>query len=78
MGPLGSYRCDLRMLTGAYPFDDNSPGAWRASASTVPFTPVAKYVPEAVQRWQELFEHGFARELNCSDFDTLIWPHSIL
>lgn len=50
------------MLTGAYPFEDNSPD-WLAAGAAVPFTPVAKYMPEAATGWQVLFERGFAREL---------------
>ncbi len=53
------------MLTGAYPFDDNSHHDWLAQGPTVPFTPVATYVPEAANKWQELFERSFARELSC-------------
>jgi eukaryotic-like serine/threonine-protein kinase len=52
------------MVTGAYPFEDNAPDDWFAAGHTVPFTPVAKYVPEAARRWQELFERSFARELS--------------
>jgi eukaryotic-like serine/threonine-protein kinase len=53
------------MLTGAYPFEDNSPGDWSTAGGAVQFTPVTKYLPEAGHRWQELFEHSFARELSC-------------
>jgi tRNA A-37 threonylcarbamoyl transferase component Bud32 len=52
------------MLTGSYPFEDNSPD-WLAGGPAIPFTPVAQYMPEAAGRWQELFEHSFARELSC-------------
>jgi hypothetical protein len=51
------------MLTGAYPFDETGPQL--AQGLTVPFTPIAKYVPDSGQKWQKLFEHGFARELSC-------------
>jgi tRNA A-37 threonylcarbamoyl transferase component Bud32 len=53
------------MLTGAYPFEDNSLGAWSSAGVSVPFTPVTKYLPETGGRWQQLFEHSFARELSC-------------
>lgn len=53
------------MLTGAHPFEDNSPADWIAARAAVPFTPVAKYLPDAGHRWQELFERSFARELSC-------------
>jgi serine/threonine protein kinase len=51
------------MLTGAFPFEDNSPGDWFAVGREVPFTPVATYLPEAASGWQELFDNSFAREL---------------
>jgi tRNA A-37 threonylcarbamoyl transferase component Bud32 len=49
-------------LTGAFPFEINSPGDWSADGDPVPFTPVAKYLPEEGSRWQRLFERSFARE----------------
>lgn len=48
----------------AWPHEDASPD-WLAAGSAVPFTSVAEYMPEAAERWQELFEHSFARELSC-------------
>jgi hypothetical protein len=53
------------MLTGVYPFTDNFPAARPEMGPTVAFTPVANYLPTAGRKWQELFEHGFARELSC-------------
>jgi tRNA A-37 threonylcarbamoyl transferase component Bud32 len=50
------------MLTGSYPFEDRSPD-WLAGGISVPFTPVDKYMPQGAEKWQELFEHSFAREL---------------
>jgi eukaryotic-like serine/threonine-protein kinase len=52
------------MLTGANPFEDNSPVDWFAAGAATPFTPVAKYMPKAGSGWQELFRHSFARELS--------------
>jgi eukaryotic-like serine/threonine-protein kinase len=52
------------MLTGSYPFENNSPD-WLVAGSAVPFISVAKHMPETAGRWQELFEHSFARELSC-------------
>lgn len=51
------------MLTGLYPFEDN-PHDWLAPGRVVPFTPVAKHMSHATERWQALFEHSFARELS--------------
>jgi eukaryotic-like serine/threonine-protein kinase len=53
------------MLTGAFPFGDRSSDDWLMAGPTLPFTPVAHYIPDAGKRWQELFEHGFAREISC-------------
>jgi tRNA A-37 threonylcarbamoyl transferase component Bud32 len=50
------------MLTGAYPFEDNSLGDWSAGGGTARFTPVTKYLPGAGRGWQQLFEHSFAHE----------------
>jgi serine/threonine-protein kinase len=51
------------MLTGFHPFEEGC-FDWLASGTVVPFTPVAKHVPQAANRWQLLFEHSFARELS--------------
>lgn len=53
------------MLTGAYPFEEDSRGDWSAAGAALPFTPVVKYMPEADGKWQGLFERSFARELSC-------------
>jgi len=51
------------MLTGSYPFEDSSYD-WLSPESVVPFTPVAKHIPQASKRWQVLFDRSFARELS--------------
>jgi hypothetical protein len=51
------------MLTGFHPFEGNLHD-WLGGESVVPFTPVAKYMPQASTRWQLLFEHSFALELS--------------
>ena len=51
------------MLTGCYPFEDSS-FDWLSAGPTVPFTPIATYVPGAAKKWQALFEHSFSRELS--------------
>jgi serine/threonine protein kinase len=53
------------MLTGTFPFEDSLPSDWSGAESSVPFTPVAKYLPDEGCRWQGLFERSFARELSC-------------
>jgi hypothetical protein len=53
------------MLTGAYPFEDNYRDDWSGAGDVVPFTPVAKHMPEPRRAWQELFERCFAREVSC-------------
>jgi serine/threonine protein kinase len=51
------------MLTGSYPFEDGSYD-WLSPGPVVPFTPVAKHIPQASKSWQALFEHSFTRELS--------------
>jgi serine/threonine protein kinase len=50
------------MLTGAHPFDGNSPADWLGAGRAARFTTVTKYVPQAPQIWQELFERTFAHD----------------
>lgn len=50
------------MLTGAHPFDDKSPADWRGVGGAARFAPVTKYVPQAPQAWQGLFERTFAHD----------------
>jgi serine/threonine protein kinase len=51
------------MLTGCYPFADGFYD-WRLPGRVVPFTPVARHMPQASKKWQTLFEHSFDRELS--------------
>ena len=50
------------MLTGAHPFDGRSPADWFGIGRAARFTPLTKYVPQAPQVWQELFERTFAHD----------------
>jgi len=50
------------MLTGAHPFDAQSPADWLGAGRAARFTPVTKYVPQAPQAWQDLFERTFAHD----------------
>jgi serine/threonine-protein kinase len=50
------------MLTGAHPFDGRSPADWLGAGRVAGFTPVSKYMPQAPQAWQELFERTFAHD----------------
>jgi serine/threonine-protein kinase len=50
------------MLTAAHPFGDKSPAEWLGVGVAARFTPVTKYVPQAPQVWQELFERTFAHD----------------